>query len=172
MIHESRVMVDASVLKLLFDTLCADGILAACKLAIIEASKGPAMPVIPMVSVPQASGATYVFRHNSERYRAQEKAPPAEASGSGGSTHLAGHPGHAKKRRDTRSVCLLRHEISGAPIVDHTGRCVGILSAVDFMKKSCKCGRTISFAPSHRMHRPLKAQRTVSEYRVQLSRAK
>ena len=40
------------------------------------------------------------------------------------------------------SEILLRHEISGAPIVDYTGRCVGILSAVDFMKKSCRCGRT------------------------------
>lgn len=44
------------------------------------------------------------------------------------------------------SEILLRHEISGAPIVDDTGRCVGILSAVDFMKKSCRCGRT------HQLH--------------------
>lgn len=39
------------------------------------------------------------------------------------------------------SEILLRHGISGAPIVDYTGRCIGILSAGDFMKKSCRCGR-------------------------------
>ena len=34
----------------------------------------------------------------------------------------------------TAAELFFRHQISAAPVVDYTGRCVGMLSAVDFMK--------------------------------------
>lgn len=33
---------------------------------------------------------------------------------------------------------LLQHEISGAPVVDELDRCVGVLSAIDFVKRECE----------------------------------
>jgi CBS-domain-containing membrane protein len=35
---------------------------------------------------------------------------------------------------------LGEHEISGAPVVDETGRCVGMLSAVDFVRREARLG--------------------------------
>jgi CBS-domain-containing membrane protein len=42
--------------------------------------------------------------------------------------------------------CFLRREVSGAPVVDQREQCVGVLSAVDFVRRevqSC-CGRAAS----------------------------
>jgi CBS-domain-containing membrane protein len=36
---------------------------------------------------------------------------------------------------------LLRHEVSGAPVVDAAGRCVGILSATDFVRRESQLAR-------------------------------
>ena len=33
---------------------------------------------------------------------------------------------------------LFEHEISGAPVVDESGRCVGVLSATDFVRERCR----------------------------------
>ena len=37
---------------------------------------------------------------------------------------------------------LLRHQVSGAPVVDLAGRLVGVVSTTDFMRASQKSGET------------------------------
>ncbi|MCE9556420.1 MAG: CBS domain-containing protein [Planctomycetes bacterium] len=38
---------------------------------------------------------------------------------------------------------MVRHEISGAPVIDELGRCVGILSGYDFaVRERAGCGKT------------------------------
>jgi CBS-domain-containing membrane protein len=39
---------------------------------------------------------------------------------------------------------LAAHEISSAPVVDQEGRCVGILSAADFLKREHRAGAAVS----------------------------
>jgi CBS-domain-containing membrane protein len=42
--------------------------------------------------------------------------------------------------------CLATHEISGAPVVDEEGHCVGILTAADFMRREQNVGVDVEHA--------------------------
>ncbi len=43
----------------------------------------------------------------------------------------------ASQGMDAAAVYLMQHKVSTAPVVDELGKCVGMLSAVDFVRRAC-----------------------------------
>ncbi len=44
----------------------------------------------------------------------------------------------AHETMDAAAVAMLKHSISGAPVIDEQGKCVGLLSAFDFVKREAR----------------------------------
>ncbi len=42
------------------------------------------------------------------------------------------------EKMDAAAAAMMKHSISGAPVIDEQGRCVGLLSAFDFVKRDAR----------------------------------